>query len=75
MTIGAIEVYRHQLKLLNFHFGLEITQEAAIALRLPVVYGLKGLYLPQVLPDGIQCRSSELTIAASPIWVLSLPIK
>ena len=67
VTIGAIEVYRHQTMLLNFHFGLQITQAAAIVLRLPVVYGLEGLYLPQGLPDVIQRHSSEVTIAASPI--------
>ena len=75
MSIGAIEVYRLQSRLLDFHFGLEITQAATIALRLPVAHELEGLCLPQVLPDGIQCHSSELTIAASPIWELSLPIK
>lgn len=75
MTIGAIEVYLHQPRLLNFHFGLEITQAAAITLRLPVVHELEGVYLPQVLPDVIQRHSSELIITASPIWVLGLPIK
>lgn len=76
MTDGAVEVYRGQPRLLNFHFGLEITQAAAIALRLPAVYELEGLYLPQVLPpDSIHCHSSEVTMSASLEWVLGLPIK
>jgi hypothetical protein len=63
---GAIEVYRLQRRLLNFHYGLEIRQAAAIGLKLLVVYGLEVLYLPQVFPDGIQCHFNEVTIAASP---------
>jgi predicted RNA-binding protein associated with RNAse of E/G family len=72
---GAIEVYQLQLRLLYFHFGLNIRQEAAIALRHLAEWGLEVLYQSQEFPDEIHCHFRQVTIAASLRWVLFLPIK
>ena len=66
VTNGIIEVYQLQRRLLYFHFGLKIRQEAAIALTLLAECGLEVLYQSLVFPGGIHCHFREVSIAASP---------